>query len=166
MPDIKPYTVVDPSVKFGPYSIVWHFTTVGYGTVIGEYVCIGSHCYIGNHCTIGDETRLQSGVFLPNHTVVGERVFIGPYACFTDDKHPGVRNAYVPEPPIIEDDVSIGAGAIILPGVRLKKGCFVGAGAVVTKDVDAGLTVIGTPAYEILNLANEYRNKGERFNGE
>ncbi len=155
-PNIKPYTVIDPSVQFGAYVIVWHFTTIGYGTTIGDNVCVGSHVYIGNFCTIGNEARIQTGVFLPNHSQVGDRVFIGPNVTFTDDKHPRVRKPYNPLPPVIEEDVSIGAGAIILPGVRLSKGCFVGAGAVVTHDVPADSTVVGTPAYEIISRRNDY----------
>ncbi len=150
MPNIKPYTVIDPSVTFGVYSIVWHFTSIGFATTVGDNVVIGSHCYIGNNCTIGNEARIQTGVFLPNHSQIGERVFIGPHACFTDDRYPRVRSLYNPQPPIIEDDASIGAGAVILPGVRLGKGCMVGAGAVVTHDVEPGARVVGTPAYEIM----------------
>ncbi len=165
MPDLKPYTIIDPSVQFGPYCIVWHFTSIGFGTTIGDNVCIGSHVYIGNFCTIGNEARIQTGVFLPNHTQIGERVFIGPHVCFTDDKHPRVRSAYTAQPPTIEDEVSIGAGSVILPGIRLGKGCQVGAGAVVTHDVPPNVTVVGTPAYEIISRRNDYELEKARIRG-
>jgi len=161
MPNIQPYTVVDSTVRFGVYCVVWHFTSIGFAVEIGDNVCIGSHVYIGNFSNIGDETRIQTGVFLPNHSKVGQRVFIGPNATCTDDKHPRVGQPYEPQPPIIEDDVSIGAGAIILPGVTLHKGCVVGAGAVVTHDVWENSTVVGNPAYEI-HGEREYKNKWNR----
>ena len=150
MPNIKQPSVIEPNVKVGVYSVVWHFTTLGYGVTIGEYCCIGSHCWIGRGSVIGDESRLQTGVFLPCNSVVGERVFIGPHVVCTDDRHPRVRGDYTPEPPVIEDDASIGAGAIILPGVRIGKGAMVGAGAVVIEDVPAGATVVGCPAQIIV----------------
>lgn len=158
MPNIKQPNAVDPSVDVGAYSMIWHFTTILYGTKIGEYVCIGSHCWIGKGVTIGDETRIQTGVFIPNDTIIGERVFIGPHVCMTDDRYPKVRGDYHAEPPIIEDDVSIGANATILPGVRLGKGSMVGAGAVVTHDVPEGATVVGCPAQIIQPKAEAYGN--------
>lgn len=64
-----------------------------------------------------------------------------------DDKFPRVNNAaYHAQPPVIEDDASIGAGAVLLPGVRIGRGALVGAGAVVTHDVPAGAVVYGCPA--------------------
>jgi acetyltransferase-like isoleucine patch superfamily enzyme len=91
--------------------------------------------------------RINHGSFLPNRSTVGNDVFIGPNVTFTDDKYPRSGNKhYKAEPPIVEDNVSVGAGAIILPGIRLGKGCMIGAGAVVTEDVEPGMTVVGMPA--------------------
>jgi UDP-2-acetamido-3-amino-2,3-dideoxy-glucuronate N-acetyltransferase len=153
MPDIKPFTVIDPSATFGAYSVVWHFTTVGFGVKIGDNAMIGSHCYIGNYTAIGDECRIQTGVFLPNNSVIGNRVFIGPHVCFTDDRYPRVNNKdYIAQPPVIEDDVSIGAGAVILPGVTLGQGSMVGAGTVVTRNVPHHTTIRGTPGHVVTDL--------------
>lgn len=136
MPNIKQPSVVDPSVKFGANCIVWHFTTIGYMVELGNNVSIGGRCFIGNWTTIGSETRIQDGVFIPDQSTIGSRVFIGPNVTFTDDRYPKVNNIdYTHEPPILEDDCSIGAGAVILPGVRIGKAAMVGAGCVVTKDV-------------------------------
>lgn len=140
-------TDIDPSVVMGEDCRVWSFAVIGPGVILGSGCIIGSGCYIGRGSVLGDEVHLNHGVFLPNHSRVGNRVFIGPNATFTDDKHPRVNNpGYIAEPPVIEDDANIGAGAVILPGVRLGKGCTVGAGAVVTRDVPAGETWAGMPA--------------------
>ena len=86
-------------------------------------------------------------MFLPQRSYIGERVFIGPNVTFTDDRHPKVNVSYHPEPPIVQDDVSIGAGAVILPGIKIGRGAMIGAGAVVTKDVPAEVVVLGNPAH-------------------
>ena len=96
---------------------------------------------------MGDNVRIQHGAFIPNGTVIGHRVFIGPNVSLTDDRYPRAGNVdYVALPPILEDDCALGAGAIILPGVRVGKGAMVGAGAVVVDDVPAFTTVVGCPA--------------------
>lgn len=127
--------------------IVWQFSTILPGARLGVNVSVGSNTEIGRHVLIGDGCRIGRGVFIPNRTVIGQRVFIGPNAVLTDDRHPVVANPhYKAEPPEIGDDVSIGAGAVLLPGVRLGQGCCIGAGAVVTRDVMPYATVVGNPA--------------------
>lgn len=81
----------------------------------------------------------------PGHRI-GKGVFIGPLVVLTDDKHPKAGYLYKPQPPILEDECSLGAGAVILPGVRIGRGAMVGAGAVCTQDVPPFTTVIGCPA--------------------
>lgn len=147
---IHPTVVIDDEVKIGLVTYVWSNAVIRKGTTIGSDCVIGSNCYIGLGVHIGNGTRIQHGVFIPNYAQIGNRVFIGPNVTFTDDKHPIAGNAgYHSEPPIVEDDVSVGAGATILPGVRLEQGCTIGAGAVVTRRVPKGVTVIGNPAQTI-----------------
>ena len=106
------------------------------------------HCFlwIGETVRIGDYCYLEAGAFLPNGVIVGDRVFIGPYVIFTNDKYPPSPHW---EDTIVEDDVSIGAGAVILPGLKLGKGCRIGTGSVVTKNVPSGETWVGNPAKPI-----------------
>jgi UDP-2-acetamido-3-amino-2,3-dideoxy-glucuronate N-acetyltransferase len=144
---ISGLSVIDETVSMGEDCRVWQFSTIGAQVVLGKHCVIGSNCYIGHNSRLGDDVHLNHGVFLPNGSVLGDRVFLGPNVTCTDDKHPRVNNpAYKTEPPVIEDDANIGAGAVILPGVRLGKGCTIGAGAVVTHDVPAGETWMGIPA--------------------
>jgi UDP-2-acetamido-3-amino-2,3-dideoxy-glucuronate N-acetyltransferase len=135
--------------KVAQTSKVWHFSVILAEVTIGESCNIGSHVEIGRGTRIGNGCRIGKGVFLPPHSVIGNNVFIGPMACFCDDKWPRVNNAdYDAQPPTIEDGASIGAGATILPGVRIGAGALVGAGAIVTKDVPPGAVVRCEPARE------------------
>ena len=129
---------------------VWQFAVVLAGARIGKDCNICAHTFIENDVVIGNNVTVKCGVQLWDGLRIGNNVFVGPNATFCNDKHPksGNRNFDCLQS-IVEDDVSIGANATILPGVRLGKGCIVGAGAVVTKDVKPGVTVVGNPAKEI-----------------
>lgn len=130
---------IDQSARMGEGAIVWHFSVVLADVVIGDRVSIGSRCEIGRGSAIGDGTRIGSGTFLPPNSEIGKNVFIGPNVTFTDDRHPRIHEEgdapYHPEPPRVEEGAAIGAGAVILPGVRIGKHARVAAGAIVTKDV-------------------------------
>lgn len=155
MPDIKQFTVIGPNVEFGVDALVWHFTTIGAFTVIGDYVVIGSHCYIGNSSRIGKCSRIQSHVFLPNRSLLEDSVFLGPHVVCTDDRYPRVGNHdYKAEPPIFREGCSVGAGAVILPGVTIGKHAMVGAGCVVTEDVPDFAVVVGNPS-RIIRIKTE-----------
>lgn len=115
---------------------------------IGERCTIHSHVWVGNEVTIGSDTKIQAFAFIPDRVRIGNKVFIGPHVCFTNDKHPPSGGKDWAET-IVEDEVVIGAGAVILPGITLGKGCCIGAGAVVTRSVSPGVTVVGNPAQQI-----------------
>ncbi len=147
MTTINKRSEVHKSVKLGDNVTVWAFTTICEGTVIGDDVVIGSGCFIGKNCRIGNGCRIQHGCFLPNGTILKHKVFVGPGVMMTDDKHPRVNNpGYRAEPPTIMAGASIGAGAVILPGVVVGDRAMVGAGAVVTHDVPVDDTAVGVPA--------------------
>lgn len=143
---------LDQSATMGEGSIAWHYSRILAWARIGNHVSIGGGTEIGRSTVIGDGTRIGANCFIPGHTQIGERVFIGPNVVMCDDKHPRIRREgeapYTAEPPIIEDDVSIGAGVVILPGVRIGQGATVAAGSLVTKDVEPFMHVRGHPARE------------------
>jgi acetyltransferase-like isoleucine patch superfamily enzyme len=146
---IVPY-IIGGHVRVGIGSRIWQFTTIEDNVTLGSDVVIGSNCWIGKGTRIGKGTHIQHGAFIARGSVIGKQVFIGPGAILTDDKYPRAKRAgyqeYTAEPPVLEDNCSIGAGAIILPGITIGEGAMVGAGAVVSANVPADVTVKGVPA--------------------
>lgn len=115
---------------------------IGSGTNIAAFVEIGDP-------DIGDDCKIEAFAYIPPGVHIGNKVFIGPHVCFTNDKYPKIGNKWDKMETVVGDEVSIGANVTILPGVRIGDGVVIGAGAVVTKDVPAHLTVVGNPAMEL-----------------
>jgi acetyltransferase-like isoleucine patch superfamily enzyme len=131
---------------------LWPPVDIHPGAEIGEDVIIGRYTNIMGNVKIGDRTRIQGFCYIPDCVEIGARVFIGPGVIFTNVKRPRVRGSMLKRRDgkiIIRDDVSIGAGAIIGPGVEISEGVLVGMGAVVTKDLRAGVH-IGIPARRMI----------------
>ena len=139
------------SKDIGEGTRIWQFAVVLKGAHIGKNCNICAQTFIENDVIVGDNVTVKCGVQLWDGLRVGNNVFIGPNVTFTNDKHPKSGNRdYECKMTTIEDNVTIGANATILPGITLGKGCMIGAGAVVTKDVKAGVTMVGNPAKELL----------------
>jgi UDP-2-acetamido-3-amino-2,3-dideoxy-glucuronate N-acetyltransferase len=139
--------VVHPTAVIGAGSVVWYGAQIREHTRIGLNCVIGFANYVGHAVTMGDRTRCQQHVAIADRMVIGTDVYIGPGVVFMDDKTPRVNNpTWKPNPPTVERGVSIGAGALVMAGVRLGEGCRIGAGAVVLRDVDPYTTVVGNPA--------------------
>ena len=122
-----------------------------YGCKIGNNCNIGALVEIRADVTIGNGCKIQAFAFLPEGINIGNNVFIGPNVTFTNDKYPKAVGDWKSLKTVVEDGASIGAGAVILPGIKIGEEATVGAGAVVTKDVSPNVTVIGNPAMEIKN---------------
>lgn len=100
--------------------------------------------FIGDDAVIGRNCKIQMFAYIPDNVVIGDNVFIGPHACFTNDKHPPSNGKWKDDPPtVVENDVVIGANATILPGVVIGRGAVIGAGAIVTKNVESGAIIKG-----------------------
>jgi len=132
--------------EIGKDTKIWHPDLVNiYGCKIGKRCSIAAFIEIGEDVTIGNDVQIQAFTFIPKGVRIGNNVFIGPNVTFTNDKHPPSKGKWWFET-IIEDGVSIGAGALLITGITIREGAFIAAGAVVTKDVDPGTTVMGIPA--------------------
>lgn len=110
---------------------------------IGKKAKIHSHVWIGERVRIGENANIQAFAFIPDGVLVGDHVFIGPRVTFTNDKYPPSDIRAITK---VQDSVSVGAGAVILPGITLGHHCIVGAGSVVTRDVPPEAVVWGSPA--------------------
>ena len=144
---IHPQAICE-SNRVGVGSRIWAFAHILPGASIGEDVNVCDHVFIENDVVIGDRVTLKSGVQLWDGIEIENDVFIGPNVSFTNDAHP--RSKRYPETfsrTLVQQGASIGAGAVILPGVVIGRNSMVGAGAVVTKDVPANAQVVGNPAY-------------------
>ena len=119
-------------------------STVGDGSLIGTGVTIDNDCRIGDHCS------LQTGVYIPTGSRLGNRCFLGPNATLTNDRTP-LRTDYLLEPVTLENDVTIGANATLMPGITIGEGAFIAGGAIVTRDVPAWKMAMGVPA-QIMEL--------------
>ena len=118
---------------------------------IGNNTLIGSHTIVDGHVTIGENVRIESGVYIPPYTTIGDNVFIGPYAVFTNDKYPMSKRLMGV---VIRRNAVIGANAILIAGVEVGENSVIAAGSVVTKDVPPD-TVVGMPAKPIMRREEE-----------
>jgi len=158
--DLVENAVISKDTAIGLGTRIYAYTTIEENVTIGHHCIIGSNVFIGAGSRIDDRTRIPHGAFICRNAKIGKRVFIGPLAILTDDKYPRAGNKhYKAEPPTLEDGCSIGAGAIILPGVVIGEDAMVGAGAVVTCNVASSTTVVKVPAVPLPHLP--YRQIGK-----
>jgi UDP-2-acetamido-3-amino-2,3-dideoxy-glucuronate N-acetyltransferase len=127
---------------------IGEFTQIRERTQIGEDTRIGSHNQIQGDCVIGAECRFHSNVHISKDTKVGDRVFIAPGFVCANVRFPRAKRKEFlkAEGCVIEDDVKIGTNVTLLPGIRVGHDALVGAGAVVTTNVEPFTIVLGNPA--------------------
>jgi acetyltransferase-like isoleucine patch superfamily enzyme len=156
---VRAGTIVYAETTIGDDFTTGHNALVREDTTIGDDVLVGTDTTIDGSATVGSHVSLQTGVYVPTHTDIGSRVFVGPRAVLTNDPHPVRREADLAGP-TLEDGVSVGANATLLPDVTVGEDAFVAAGAVVTEDVPPETLAVGVPARheplpETLTGANE-----------
>ncbi len=147
-PFVHPTAVVDPPPAIGNGTRIWHFCHVSAGARIGEGCVLGQNVYVAGTARIGNRCRIQNNVSLYDGVVLGDEVFVGPSAVFTNVTRPRAafprRDRF--ETTLVGDGATIGANATIKSGITIGRGAFVAAGAVVTRSVPPFVLAMGMPA--------------------
>ena len=140
--------IVDQPANIGKGTKVWHFSHVMEHATIGARVSIGQNCYVGSRAVIGDGCKLQNNISVYDQVVLEQEVFCGPSMVFTNVFNPRAHVSRKEEyrKTLVKKRASIGANATIVCGVTIGEYAFIGAGAVVTRDVPAYALVHGNPA--------------------
>lgn len=143
--------IVDEGAVIGNGSRVWHFVHVCGGAQIGEGVSLGQNVFVGNKVTIGDKCKIQNNVSVYDNVHLAAGVFCGPSMVFTNVYNPRslVERKDEYRDTIVKEGATLGANCTIVCGVTIGKFAFVGAGAVINKDVPAYALMVGVPARQI-----------------
>jgi len=147
-PFVHESAYVDAGAQVGAGTHIWHFVHVMPGAVIGRDCSLGQNVVVLNGTRIGDRVKIQNNVSIYEGVELEDDVFCGPSMVFTNVINPRshVSRKHEYQRTLVKRGASIGANATVLCGVTLGEYCFVGAGAVVTKDVPAYALVTGVPA--------------------
>lgn len=144
-PTIRSNTVIYNDVEIGDNFKTGHNVLVRENTTIGNNTLIGTNAVVEGNCSIGSNVSIQSNVYIPTNTIIDDYVFIGPCACFTNDRYP-IRIDFELKGPILRRGCSIGANSTFLSNVEIGEGAMIAAGAIVTRDVPQYYLAIGAPA--------------------
>ena len=132
-------------VRIGDGFVTGHDVLVREHTTIGDDVVVGTGTVLDGEVGVGSRVSLQTRVYVPTGSDIGSDVFVGPCAVLTNDTYP-IRTEAELDAPTLEDHVSVGANATVLPGVTIGEESFVAAGAIVTRDVPPRTLAVGAPA--------------------
>ena len=136
--------VIDDGATIGKEARIWHFTHICAGAIIGEAVSLGQNVFVSNKVVIGNKCKIQNNVSLYDNITLEDGVFCGPSMVFTN---------------VVKKGASLGANCTIVCGITIGAFAFIGAGAVVNKDVPNYALFVGVPARQI-GWVSEY---GERL---
>lgn len=149
-----PYRLIADDVEFGADVVVYAFANL-YGCRIGDRTRVGPFVEIQRGAAVGADCKIQSHTFICDGVEIRDGVFVGHGVMFINDKRPRATTDdgrlqteadWVLERTVVEQNASLGSGAVILGGLTIGAGALVGAGAIVTADVAPGATVVGNPA--------------------
>lgn len=143
--------VVDEPADIGPGTKIWHFCHVMSGCRIGEGCNLGQNVFVGARAVIGNHVKIQNNVAVYDGVEIADQVFLGPSMVFTNVSTPraGVSRRDRYERTVVRTGATVGANATIVCGHTVGEYAFIGAGAVVTRDVPDHALVVGNPARQI-----------------
>lgn len=148
---IHPTAIVDEGAQIGDGSRIWHWVHVCGGAKIGKSVSLGQNVFVGNKVIIGDHCKIQNNVSVYDNVTLEEGVFCGPSMVFTNVYNPRSlierKNEY--RNTLVKKGATLGANCTIVCGTTIGEYAFIGAGAVVNKDVKPYALIVGVPAKQI-----------------
>lgn len=143
--------IVDPGARIGPGTRVWHWVHVSSGATIGANCVLGQNVFVGNRVVIGNNVKIQNNVSVYDEVTLEDDVFCGPSMVFTNvfnpRSHVSRKNEF--RKTLVRRGATIGANATVVCGNEIGNYAFIGAGAVVSRDVPAYALMVGMPARRI-----------------
>ncbi|ANY86031.1 MULTISPECIES: acyltransferase [Pseudomonas] len=148
---VHPSAIVDDGAQIGKDSRVWHFVHVCSGAVVGERCSLGQNVFVGNKVIIGNDVKIQNNVSVYDNVTLGDGVFCGPSMVFTNVYNPRslIERKAEYRSTAVGKGATLGANCTIVCGVTIGEYAFIGAGAVVNKDVPAYALIVGVPGRQI-----------------
>ena len=146
-----PTAIIDEGAQIGAGSRIWHWVHVCAGARIGRGCSLGQNVFIGNRVIIGDNVKIQNNVSVYDGVTLEDDVFCGPSMVFTNVYNPrsAVSRKHEYRPTLVRRGATLGANCTIVCGVTIGQYAFIGAGAVITKDVKPYALMAGVPARQI-----------------
>jgi UDP-2-acetamido-3-amino-2,3-dideoxy-glucuronate N-acetyltransferase len=149
--DIHPSAIIDKGAKIGDGSRVWHFTHICSGALIGEKCSLGQNVFVGNDVVIGNNVKIQNNVSVYDAVTIEDDVFCGPSTVFTNVYNPRSAVSRKDEfrKTLIKRGATLGANSTIVCGITVGEYAFVGAGALINKNVPDFALMVGVPAKQV-----------------
>ena len=149
--EVHESAIVDDGAMIGEDSRIWHFAHVCAGATIGRNVSLGQGVFVGNKVVIGDNCKVQNNVSVYDNVTLEEGVFCGPSMVFTNVYNPRSlverKDKYLNT--VVKRGATLGANCTVVCGITIGEFAFVGAGAVVNKNVKAYALIVGVPARQV-----------------
>jgi UDP-2-acetamido-3-amino-2,3-dideoxy-glucuronate N-acetyltransferase len=154
--------IVDPGASIGTDTRIWHWTHICSGAVIGDNCSFGQNVFVGSHVRIGNNVKVQNNVSIYDNVVLEDDVFCGPSMVFTNVYNPrsAVPRKREYRDTVVKRGATLGANCTIVCGTTIGEYAFVGAGAVINRDVKDYALMVGVPARHIGWMSRH----GERLN--
>lgn len=148
---IHPTALVDAGATIGAGCRIWHWVHISSGAVIGEGCSFGQNVFVGNRVWIGNNVKIQNNVSVYDNVTLEDDVFCGPSMVFTNVYNPrsAVSRKDEYRDTLVERGATLGANCTIVCGTRIGRQAFIGAGAVVTRDVKPFALMVGVPARQL-----------------
>lgn len=148
---IHPSAIVDEGAQIGEASRVWHFAHVCGGARIGQGVSLGQNVFVGNKVVIGDHCKIQNNVSVYDNVTLEDGVFCGPSMVFTNVYNPRslIERKSEYRNTLVKKGATLGANCTVVCGTTIGEFAFIGAGAVINKDVKPYALMVGVPAKQI-----------------